>query len=360
MTILKIGNEPMGYAWGSSDLLADLLGVETPETPIAEVWFGTHKTSPSKVLDTRNGTLLERHGELSYLVKFLAAANPLSIQAHPTKDRAFRQFSKSNPSYSDANHKPEIIIAITAFRALCGFRPKTETLVDLKNLANASSHLKPLLEEFQAAGYQAAMNWIYESDDSAVLQLVANATVLGRSRARLIEQLHSLYPLDRGILVSVLMNLVTLQPGEALYLPAGNIHAYLEGLGVEAMAASDNVLRGGLTNKKVDVNELLQVLDYSELVEPRVKPKRLSTAIQQYPVGVNDFQVYGLSVSPTSLIVDVKFENTAILVCTSGSLEISTSKDPMVRIKKGEAAFISDARLFSCAGSGDGYLVTGS
>ena len=350
----------MEYAWGSSDLLADLLGIETPNHPIAEVWFGTHKTSPAKVLDAENGTLLERQGELSYLVKFLSAASPLSIQAHPTKDRAFRQFSKTNPSYSDANHKPEILIALTPFRALCGFRPKTETLTDLQALSQASPQLTPLLEEFQAAGYQAAMNWIYQADDSSVLALVANATSLGRSRARLVESLHEAYPLDRGILVSVLMNLVTLSPGEAIYLPAGNIHAYLEGLGVEAMAASDNVLRGGLTSKRIDVKELLQVLDYSELREPRVKVKKITSAITQYPIGVDDFEVYGLSVSPSSLIIDVKFENTAILVCTSGYLEVSTSKDEMLRLKKGEAAFISDARLFSCGGSGDGFLVTGS
>lgn len=360
MTLLKISNEPMAYAWGSSDLLADLLGIETPEHPIAEVWFGTHRTSPAIVEDKTAGTLLERVGELPYLVKFLSAASPLSIQAHPTKDRAARQFATDHKSYSDANHKPEIIIAVTPFKALCGFRPIAETEADLRKLAEASIHLAGLWSAFQAAGYQSAMNWIYESKDGTVGQLVAHSTVLDRKRSRLLEALYEKYPEDKGILVALLMNQVTLEPGEALFLPAGNIHAYLEGLGVEAMAASDNVLRGGLTPKPIDVKELLQVLDFSELKNTRVEPKKLSNGITSYPVAVEDFQVYKLESSPSSMIIDVALPATGIIVCIAGSLEISTSKDETLHLKRGEAAFLSDARLFSVAGSGTGYLVTGS
>lgn len=360
MTLLKIKNTPMTYAWGSSELLADLLGVETPNHPIAEVWFGTHKTSPAVVDDDLNGTLLERVGQLPYLVKFLSAAAPLSIQAHPTRDRAFRQFAKDHRSYSDGNHKPEIIIAITAFKALCGFRPRMETESDLRKLAGESIHLAGLWSAFESAGYQAAMNWIYESKDGTVGHLVAHSTVLDRKRSRLLEALYEKYPEDRGILVALLMNQVTLEPGEALFLPAGNIHAYLEGLGVEAMAASDNVLRGGLTSKPVDVKELLQVLDFSELENPRVETKKLSAGITAYPVSVDDFQVYKIESSPGSLIVDVPLPGTGIMVCISGSLEISTSLDQALHIKRGEAVFMSEARLFSVSGSGTGYLVTGS
>lgn len=349
----------MPYAWGSSELLSDLLGIETPDHPIAEVWFGTHKTSPTMVSDSLNGSLLERVGELGYLVKFLAAAEPLSIQAHPTKARARVQFAASHKSYSDANHKPELLIAITEFRALCGFRPLAEIEVDLRLLAGESIFLAGLWGAFEAAGIEAAMRWIYDAPESAVFALVANSTVLGRKRARLIENLFQLYQADHGILVSVLMNLVALKPGEAIFVPAGNIHAYIEGLGVEVMAASDNVLRGGLTAKPVDVRELMQILNFESLIKPLVTPKKLAQGLYQYPVSISDFNVYSLEPSATNLLVDLELSGSAIAVCIAGELIISTSKDEALSLRRGQAVFIGDARLFSVTGSGTGYLAMG-
>lgn len=166
------------------------------------------------------GTLSERYGELGYLVKFLAAANPLSIQAHPSKEHAAQQFLNHHPSYSDGNHKPELIIAVTEFRALCGFRPALELQADLDALAKAHESFAPLAEVFGLGGYMPAMRWVYEAEPELILTLVANASVLGRKRDRLVEQLFQQYGQDLGILVSVFMNLVTLEPGEGLYLPA--------------------------------------------------------------------------------------------------------------------------------------------
>lgn len=359
MTLFAIGNNPMNYAWGSTPLLADLLGIEEPEYPIAEQWFGTHPTAPSKVLDAEGGSLANRYGQLGYLVKFLAAANPLSIQAHPTKELAQRQFLNHHPSYSDANHKPELIVAITDFRALCGFRPVTELQADLQALAKANASFMPLAELFALGGYQPAMQWIYAADPEIILTLVAHAAVLGRKRDRLIEQLFQQYGQDLGILVSVLMNLVTLAPGEGLYLPAGNIHAYLEGLGVEVMASSDNVLRGGLTSKPVDVRELLRVLDYSELAEPKISVKKLSQGIWEYPTAAQDFSVYRVEPSASVLLMDLELPNTGIVVCTQGELTISTSKDETLNISRGRAAFMADARLFSITGNGTGFIALG-
>lgn len=349
----------MQYAWGNSELLADLLGIETPPHPIAEQWFGTHPTAPSQVLDEKKSTLLERHGELGYLVKFLAAAQPLSIQAHPNKEHAVKQFAAGHKSYADANHKPELIVAITEFRALCGFREQSDVLEDLSALADASESLKNLKSQFEAAGFEAAMQWIYETDDSTVLQLIANAPLLGRKRARLIEQLFELHGADKGILVSILMNLVTLEPNEALYLPAGNIHAYLSGLGVEVMASSDNVLRGGLTKKPVDVRELLKVLNYESLSDPKIKVKKLANGIWEYPTDADDFNVYRVEPSAANLLMDIELPNTAIAVCTQGEITISTSKEETLTLKRGEAGFIADARLFSLTGSGTGFLALG-
>lgn len=349
----------MRYDWGSAALLSDLLGIAESEYPIAEQWFGTHPTAPAKVLDEPNGTLLDRHGSLGYLVKFLAAAQPLSIQAHPNKDHAAKQFAAQHKSYSDSNHKPELIVAVTEFRALCGFRPEQELSEDLEKLAEASETLGQLRVHFEAAGLEAAMRWIYESDETAILQLIANAPVLGRKRARLIEQLFELHGADKGILVSVLMNLVTLEPNEALYLPAGNIHAYLSGLGVEVMASSDNVLRGGLTKKPIDVRELLKVLDYKSLIEPKIKVRQLAKGLWEYPTSAKEFSVYRVEPSAGNLLMDLELPNTAIAVCTQGEITLSTSKEETLTIKRGEAAFISESRLFSVTGSGTGFLALG-
>jgi mannose-6-phosphate isomerase len=359
MTLLAIGNNPMNYAWGSSPLLSDLLGIDEPEYPIAEQWFGTHPTAPARVLDAIGGTLADRYGQLGYLVKFLAAANPLSIQAHPSKQHAAKQFLNHHPSYSDANHKPELIVAITDFRALCGFRPAIELQADLDALASANPAFTPLAEVFSLGGFEPALRWIYESDTQLILTLVANASVLGRKRDRLIEQLFQLYGQDLGILVSVFMNLVTLEPGEGLYLPAGNIHAYLEGLGVEVMASSDNVLRGGLTSKPVDVRELLKVLDYSELADPKISVKKLSNGIWEYPTSAQDFNVYRVEPSANVLLMDLELPNTGIVVCTQGEITISTSKDETLTIGRGKAAFMADARLFSVTGNGTGFIALG-
>ena len=359
MTLFRITNDPMPYAWGSKELLSDLLGIETPEHPIAEVWFGTHETSLTQVQDSENGSLRERVGELGYLVKFLAAAEPLSIQAHPSKAHARLQFAANHPSYSDANHKPELLIAVTEFRALCGFRPLPEIEADLRLLAGASTPLAGLWGAFETTGLEGAMRWIFAAPTSVVFELIAHGAVLGRKRARLIDQLNELHPADPGILVSVLMNLVALQPGEAIFLPAGNIHAYIEGLGVEFMAASDNVLRGGLTKKPIDVVELMQVLDFESLVEPRVTPRKLAQGLFRFAIDLPDFSVYRLEPSSANLLVDLDLSGSAIAVCVSGEITLSTSKDEALTLRKGQAAFLGAARYFSVAGSGTGYLAMG-
>lgn len=359
MTLLKLGNTPMNYAWGDSELLADLLGMAAPGHPIAEQWFGTHKGAPSQVLDSENSTLDLRFGEIGYLVKFLAAAKPLSIQAHPSKAHAELQFAKGHKSYSDDNHKPELIVAITEFRALCGFRPEEELATDLALLAEGSESFVGLRDSFEAAGYESAMQWIYEAGQEVVLQLVAHATVLGRKRARLLEQLFAEYGADPGLLVSVLMNLVTLEPNQALFLPAGNIHAYLSGLGVEVMASSDNVLRGGLTSKHIDVRELLKVLEYEALEQPMIQTRQLLNGLWEYPTTSEDFSVYRVEPSASNLLVDLELPNTAIAVCTQGEITLSTSKSETMTIRRGEAAFLADSRLFSVTGSGTGFIALG-
>lgn len=359
MSIYRLKNEPKLYAWGSLELIPGLMRTDSNGQPQAEVWFGSHKLDPSEIDDPVGGNLLERVGHLPYLVKLLAAAKPLSIQAHPTKERAIEQFGLGNPSYQDDNHKPELIVAVSDFSALCGFRPLKEIERDLGLLTGANPIFHDWLEAFRLGGLKAATGFALEASSALVSQLVEHAAVLDPERKQLIEQLNHEYPLDSGIAVSVLMNLITLEPGQALYLPAGNIHSYLAGLGVEVMAASDNVLRGGLTSKPLDKEELMQVLEFEPLEHPKVSAKNIAGGLVEYPVGVPDFKVYQVSPSSDRMLIDLKLVDSAILVCIAGEIVLSNSLGEMEKLGPGEAAFIRSANLFSITGSGTGYLAMG-
>ena len=358
MTLLLIGNQPMPYAWGSEHLIQDLTGLGQIGEPAAEVWFGSHKTSPSKIMPEASRTLAEVVPDLGYLVKFLAAQKPLSIQAHPDSKRAVEQFKAGNPSYSDANHKPEMIIAITEFEALCGFRDTKEIEAELTTLASADPVFEPWLAALVHGGLKSAVQYAFENNISEAL--VAEASALGSMRQELVLRLNSEFPKDVGVMVGgLLMQHLVLAPGEALFMPAGNIHAYLSGLGVEVMASSDNVLRGGLTQKPIDVAELLRILDFNPLQDPRVVPAKVANGLTHYPAEVSDFSVYGVDVGGSNMLIDLELRGSMIVVCISGELEISTSTDEYLKLSRGQAAFVSEARLFSITGSGAGYLAMG-
>lgn len=359
MALLRITNTARDYAWGDLELIPELLGQEPSGKPQAEIWFGTHPGSPAAVLDEKNGTLTERVGELGFLVKLLAAGRPLSIQAHPTKEHAAIRFAQGYPGYADPNHKPELIAAISEFRALCGFRTVGEIAADLEKLSAADSRFAPWLTALATAGLRGATDWALAQQSELVSGVVEAAWVLGPEREQLVAQLEQTCGQDVGILVALLMNLVELQPGEALFLPAGNIHAYLSGLGVEVMAASDNVLRGGLTQKAIDIPELMQVLDFSELTEPRVKPRELARGLVEYPVTVSDFQVFRVEPSGANMLIDLPLRGRAILVCTAGEITISTSQDQTLALRRGQACYFDAANYFSVLGSGTGYLAMG-
>ena len=359
MTILRIGNTPRDYAWGSTHLIPDLMGLEATATPQAEVWFGTHPSSPSAVLDAEGGTLAERVGELGFLVKLLAAERPLSIQAHPTKEHAAKRFAEGYPGYTDANHKPELIAAISQFKALCGFRPLANILDDVTRLATENNHFEPWLSHIAASGLAGAMEWALQQDANLSVEMVAAADSLEAGRAAVTRAIFDSAGPDVGVLVSLLMNYVELSPGQALFLPAGNIHAYLSGLGVEVMAASDNVLRGGLTKKLIDAPELMRVLEFSELHDPMAKQRELVRGLVQYEVGVPDFRFYRLEPSGSNLLVDLKLSGKAILVCTAGQIAITTSLDEMIELRTGETCYFEAANYFSILGSGTGYLAMG-
>ena len=382
--IVKIQNQPRDYAWGSKTLLPDYFGWPETGRPMAEVWFGTHEGSPAVLSENPRITLREHIGtELPFLLKLLAAAEPLSIQAHPNRDQAAAGFARENEqglplhastrNYKDANHKPEAIVALTEFEALCGFRslPQIKNLLlDLVEAPDASQTFVALAEQwlaaFEAAGLRGLVADILRPNlagepialDGFNAELARMADF--SARFELAARLNEKHPGDPGVVVALLLNHVYLQPGDALFLPAGNVHAYLSGLGVEIMANSDNVLRGGLTAKHVDVPELLSVLDFEPLPVPQIQARELAHGLIEYPVPVDDFKLYRASVSAGNLLAEIALPAAAIVLCTGGEVELTNSRGDSANLRRGEAAYIStDARHFTLAGSGDCFIALG-
>lgn len=382
MALHRITSDPKRYAWGSTTAIPELLGVPADGSPQAELWLGAHPGSLTEFVH-RDGGLPESLNEwivsdpdaalggrsrMPFLVKLLAAARPLSLQVHPTPDRARAGFADENRrgvpldaphrNYKDAWHKPEIIVALRdGFRALCGFRGVEESHALLEHLAGRivgpdRRALDELAAQLLDAGLEPTVQAVLERRTPGVVAaLVAAAGVAtdggaapdadGRSRwtaeRELILQLAEEYPGDPGIVVAALLNLVTLREGEALFLPAGNIHAYLSGFGVEVMASSDNVLRGGLTPKHVDVPELLAVLEIAPMPVPFVEPVARVGGGVVYPVPVDDFQLVQVDRGTAS---DLARGGAAVIIVTAGIARVEQGPDTVV-LERGAAVFVS-------------------
>jgi len=306
----------MEYEWGDDRLIPETLGIEPSGKPCAELWMGAHPKAPSKingipldeilandpvrVLGGATASAASSMPEFPYLFKLLAVAKPLSIQAHPTKRQAREGFAreesegidKSLPTrvYLDANPKPEIAAALTGFEAKCGFRPVERSRALFSELAayENNEHLQEIVAHLgfsssSADRLQLAMAWLLdlrgERLTSVVDATVRAAVAIHRDDHEFADDLrwtgiiHDAFPGDIGVVVALLLNHVKLEPGEALFLHAGQIHAYLCGGIIELMANSDNVIRGGLTPKHKDVSELLRVVDF----EPHVPPVQIAT-----------------------------------------------------------------------------------
>lgn len=246
------------YAWGDPAFIPGLLGLEPDGRPWAELWLGTHPNGPAGLDD---GTpLADIAGPLPYLLKVLACSEPLSLQTHPDADRARRGFAAG--IYPDAHPKPELLCALTPFEALCGVRPVGTTLSLLNELG-----LDELSRVLAADGPGAVLAGLYRHDLATDPVIAACADSL-RSEAAWVRELARRYPGDPSVAATLLLNHVVLEPGEAIRLDAGNLHAYLNGAGIELMGPSDNVVRGGLTSKPVDVDLLLETVDPTPLANP--------------------------------------------------------------------------------------------
>ena len=356
---VAITNTPRDYAWGSATALSELLGSQPSGGPEAELWLGTHPGSPSQ---TASGSLAEITN-LPFLLKVLAAASPLSLQAHPTIAQAVEGFARENArgisleapdrNYRDELHKPEIIYALTPFRALCGFRPASETGAAIERLLGAvpgDAALNGWLDRLGSDDdIRPVFDWLLSRGagvDELLAALVGAAALVGGEHYSLIASLARAYPGDPGIAISLMLNLAVLEPGEVLFLPAGNIHAYIEGLGIELMAASDNVLRGGLTPKHVDVPELLSVLDFTPVPVPYLAPVSVDGVETFSPLP--DFAL-------VHVVADarVPLPGEAIALCTAGSFTLNGTA-----IARGESFYVADEPVLDVAGAGELFVAT--
>jgi mannose-6-phosphate isomerase len=380
--LVKITNQPRNYAWGSRTLISDYFGPDltasSPNEPAAEIWFGTHPGSPSVLAEDKSTTLAEHLGghHLSFLVKILAADQPLSIQAHPTSAQAKAGFERenlqgipvgaANRNYKDESHKPEIIVALSDFEALCGFKPIEQIdqlLEDMETHTGVSEGFRIMSANWRRLLHEVEGLKKVFSDvshrrgnlDGFTAELTSMADF--EARFALSERLNLLYPGDPGVVLALFMNHVFLEPGQALFLPAGNVHAYLNGLGVEVMASSDNVLRGGLTPKHVDIEELEQVIDFSAGPIPIIVPREISSGLIQYPCNTDDFLLYKAEPSGERLLADMNLTGEAVVLCTAGEIALSNSLEERLILRRGEAAYMSpEAKFFSISGSGTAFL----
>ncbi|MFC9132471.1 mannose-6-phosphate isomerase, class I [Streptomyces sp. NPDC057099] len=345
----RLDNTIRPYAWGSPTAIPNLLGVEPTGEPQAEMWMGAHPGAPSR---TGRGTLVEvvdaapekelgpdavaKFGpRLPFLLKILAAGAPLSLQVHPDLAQAKEGYADEerrgipvdapHRNYKDANHKPELICALTEFDGLCGFRDPIEAAGLLDDLGVDS--LKPYVDLLHAhpedAALREVLTAILTADPDEMSRTVEEAAAacdrLGGAYAPYADIAHH-YPGDPGVIAAMLLNHVRLQPGEALYLGAGVPHAYLQGLGVEIMANSDNVLRCGLTPKHVDVPELLRIVHFHAGDPGVLRPEASPDGEEVYETPIDEFRLSRYVLPEAGTTHDLTRPTPQILLCTAGSL----------------------------------------
>lgn len=384
--LVKLTNQALDYAWGSKDLIPDYFGIEATGKPMAEIWFGTHDGSPTKVsgLEISLHDLLSAQGRsdrLPFLLKILAAGAPLSIQAHPNPEQALAGFAKENAAgieisaanrnYKDDRAKPEMIVALTkSFEALVGFADPRLVIEKFAELLEAteSAKLKSVLNRWitwlaEPGGIaKVTLDSLSSADcDEAFITDLIDAAEQCPSLVDLVSHLAFHHGTDRGIATALLLNHMVLSQGEAVFVPAGMPHAYLAGLGVEVMLASDNVLRGGLTPKHIDVAELSEVLVFEPTSPVVTKTKTLAVGFERFDLPTPEFEFYRAQVGSNNMLVDLNLPGDAIVLCTQGAVAVSSSKDEREVINAGEAAFISgDARTFSLSGNGTAFIAVTS
>jgi len=357
ISILK--NPIKYYAWGSHTAIPELLGQPTPsDKPHAELWMGAHPRAPSEIMVDGNWQPLPQlidkwpveilgkraaekfNGKLPFLFKVLAAAMPLSIQAHPSLRQAKEGFARenslgipltsSNRSYRDENHKPEMVCALTPFWALNGFRKFSDMLSMLKaiNPPALSREIRDLEGHPDSDGLRRFFSAIITLDEPRKRLTLRDAISSAEKGTRedpafkWVLRLHVQYPGDIGVLSPLLLNVVKLEPGQAMFLRAGQLHAYLEGVGIELMANSDNVIRGGLTPKYVDVPELLRILNFTESEIGILTPEKQSSGESAYTSNAEEFRLSVIGVKAGTPYMSPEDRSVEIMICVQGKASV--------------------------------------
>ena len=379
------------YAWGSPTFIPTLLGLEAGEDPQAELWLGAHPSAPSRVGGRSLDELIAADADrvlgaasteafgprLPYLLKVLAAAKPLSLQAHPSRVQAEAGYAREEAAGipADAAHrlfkddwpKPELLCALIESEALCGFREpgRTHALLEQLGARAVLGLAAPLAETGRPAAERleetfGTMMRLGEDDARVVIEeVLAAARGLDAGGevgtfAATASELAEHHPSDPGVLAALLMNRVKLAPGEAIFLPAGNLHAYLYGAGIEIMANSDNVLRGGLTAKHVDVDELLRVLDFTPGSTEHVQPEPEGPGVWRYRTPAPEFTLYRIAPDGTPATLPADPLGRSLLV-VEGSLTL-TEGERSLPLEQGQAAFVSAGTTATATGDGIAFL----
>ncbi len=386
---LVLENPIRHYAWGSRTALAQLLGRPSPsEQPEAELWIGAHPSAPSRVteppglgtLDTAiandpvsllGAEVCERFGnELPFLFKVLAAAEPLSIQVHPDLDQARAGWARENAegipvgaprrSYRDSNHKPELVCALTSFTALQGFRSPGDVGRLLEPVAGdeLDREIARLGRERSPEALRALFTRLMTLEDDEREALLKRVSTEASRRASAdsawawVERLHARYPGDVGSLSPLYLNLLTLAPGEALFLPAGELHAYLEGTALEIMANSDNVLRGGLTPKNVDLPALLAILRFEARLPEVMCGEDVGAGQRVFRTKAREFELGLVRVEPETPFTPEPGRGVEILLGLEGSCVLRAG-DVERPLGAGRAVFVPAAtRGYTVEGAG--------
>ncbi len=395
MALYKLTNPLKNYPWGSPDLIPRLLGkIPNPELPVAEMWMGAHPAGSSMAQTEQGETSLrdliasapERilgqgaklaNGELPFLLKVLAAARPLSIQAHPSELQARLGWERENSlglpldsplrNYRDPRPKPELICALTEFVALCGFRDYAAIALNLHQAG-----LDGCLRSFAGFSRHQNRNWFQK----LALELISlRDTALDECLAALQGSLRSdsgldpgvrgacgmlldHYPRDPGALAPLYLNLFTLQPGQALFLEAGVLHAYLRGAGIELMGNSDNVLRGGLTPKHVDIEELARILDFSPYAAKPLSMDVKSAFYGVYRTPAREFELRKVMLDGDWSLFNKEHCAPLIVFCGEGGATLSSGGEKL-DLETGEAAFVTaDSRDLRLSGCGEFWLAS--
>lgn len=385
MTLDRIEGVVKNYAWGSRTALAEVLGRAPSVEPEAELWFGAHAGGPALLIDGGGKTLGDALGAgrtLPFLFKVLAAAEPLSLQVHPNQAQAEEGYERERAvglstedpraNYKDSNHKPELICALSDFHMVSGFVEPTraaarfealgllEREVAIRSVALALSNA-PSEQTFRAC-FESLFR-LGADEIARTVAIIVDAISkerfeeADRGLSQWVLRVAARYPKDPGVVALWLMHYVVLRSGQAAYLPAQKLHAYLEGVGLEIMASSDNVLRGGLTSKHVDAKELQRILDFSsggpDLVEPFLRAESgLAARVYRTPATEFELVLFELETSR----VPWRFYGPAVALVLDGRVTL-TSGAVALALQRGEAAFLNYGEELELGGQGRLALV---